>query len=220
VARFLVVEDHALVRHGLVKILSERFPDAEFAEASNAAHALTLLREGTWDIALVDLNLPGRDGLALLEDLKELTPSLPALVVSAYPEAEFAVRCLQVGARGYLTKDSAPEELAVAAAKVLSGGTYVTAALAQKLASIVGGALPAAPHDLLSPREMQVLRLLVTGRSKRQIGCELHLSEKTIATYRRRIGEKLRISTNVELTGYALRHKLVDDAELARGRHG
>jgi DNA-binding NarL/FixJ family response regulator len=209
VTRVLVVDDHAVVRRGLMQIVSEAFPDPRFGEASNVPEALAALEREAWGVALVDLNLPGRDGLALLQALREQYPSLPVLVVSAYPEEEFAVRCLRLGARGYLTKDSAPDELAAAVRKVLAGGKYVTAALAEKLAGVIGGELAAASHEALSNRELQVLRLVATGRSLKQIAGELGLSEKTIATYRARIGEKLQISTNVELTRYAFLHKLV-----------
>jgi DNA-binding NarL/FixJ family response regulator len=132
------------------------------------------------------------------------------LVLSAYPEEEFAVRCLRLGAAGYLTKNSAADELVAAARKALEGGKYVTAALAERLAAVLGGGLRGQPHDALSGRELQVVRLVATGRTMKEIAAELHLSEKTIATYRARIAEKLGISTSVELTRYAMQHKLVE----------
>jgi two-component system, NarL family, invasion response regulator UvrY len=208
--RFLLVDDHAVVRRGLMHILSEAFPGSSFGEAGSAAEALNLVNAERWDVALIDLNLPGRDGLALLEELRHTLPKLPALVLSVQPEEEFALRCLRLGASGYLTKESAPDELAAAVRKVLGGGKYVTASLAERLAQLVGRDLAQASHEALSNRELQVLRLVASGRSLKQIAAELNLSEKTIATYRARIAEKLSISTNVELTRYALRHKLVD----------
>ncbi len=207
--RVLVVDDHAVVRRGLNQILSESIQDAQFGEAGSAAEALELLDRERWDVALIDLNLPGRDGLSLLQELRRAHEDVPALVVSAYPEEEFAVRCLRLGAAGYLTKDSAPDELAAAVKKALAGGKYVTAALAEKLAAVIGGEVAQASHEALSNRELQVLRFVASGRSLKQIAAELHLSEKTVATYRARIAEKLRISTNVELTRYALHHGLV-----------
>lgn len=208
--RMLLVDDHVVVRRGLAQILAEAFPSAQFGEAGTAAEALDALGRERWDIAVIDLNLPGRDGLSLLEEIRRLNPETPALVVSAYPEEEFAVRCLQLGAAGYLTKNSAPDELAAATRKALAGGKYVTAVLAEKLAAVVGGDFARASHEALSNRELQVLRLVAAGRSLKQVAAELNLSEKTVATYRARIAAKLGISTNVELTRYALRHHLVE----------
>jgi DNA-binding NarL/FixJ family response regulator len=208
--RILLVDDHAVVRRGLIHILSESFPGSRFGEASSAAEALNLVNAERWEIALIDLRMPGRDGLALLEELRRTHPELPALVLTMQPEEEFALRCLRLGASGYVTKESASDELAAAVRKVLGGGKYVTASLAERLATFVGGDLVQSLHEALSNRELQVLRLVASGRSLKQIAAELHLSEKTIATYRARIAEKLHISTNVELTRYALRHKLVE----------
>jgi two-component system invasion response regulator UvrY len=209
VTRVLLVDDFPVVRRGLQQILSELLPDIRFGEASSASAALALLEDEAWDVALVDLNLPDGDGLDLLEQIRARHPAVAVLVVSGYPEEEFAVRCLRLGAGGYLTKASAPDELAAAVRNVLAGRKYVSAALAEKLASLVRRDLAPVSHDALSYRELQVLRLVATGRSTKQIAAELKLSEKTIATYRSRIAEKLRISTNVELTRYALRHNLV-----------
>jgi DNA-binding NarL/FixJ family response regulator len=208
--RLLIVDDHAVVRRGLTHVLSESLPAVRFGEASGAPEALELLEREHWDGALVDLNLPGRDGLSLLEEIRSRHPSLPTLVVSAYPEEEFALRCLRLGARGYVTKASATDELATAVRRVLAGGRYVTAELAERLASAVGGEVSYASHEALSNRELQVLRLVASGRSLKQIASELRLSEKTIATYRARIAAKLQISTNVDLTRYAMQHRLVD----------
>jgi DNA-binding NarL/FixJ family response regulator len=132
------------------------------------------------------------------------------LVLSVYPEAEFAVRVFKLGAAGYLSKDSAPDELLVAVKKILAGGKYVTAALSEKLAYALGGDLDQVPHDALSNRELQVLRLIATGKTLKEIAAELSLSEKTVATYRVRLANKLGLSTNVELARYALQHRLVD----------
>jgi DNA-binding NarL/FixJ family response regulator len=205
----LLIDDFPVVRRGLQQILSELLPDVSFAEASTVPAALALLEQQSWDIALVDLNLPGPDGLELLEQIAARHPEVPVLVVSGYPEEEFAVRCLRLGASGYLTKASAPDELAAAVRHVLAGRKYVSATLAEKLAGDVRRDLARASHDALSHRELQVLRLVATGRSTKQIAAELKVSEKTVATYRSRIAEKLRISTNVELTRYALQHNLV-----------
>jgi len=209
-SRILIVDDHAVVRRGTRAVLAEGFPGAAFGEAATSQEALARLQEGSWDLLLLDINIPGRSGLDVLEDVHRLWPRLPVIVLSAYPEEEFAVRCIRLGAAGYVTKSSASDELVAAARKGMEGGRYVTAFLAERLASLLGGDLRHAPHEALSGRELQVLRLVATGRTLKEIAAELSLSEKTIATYRARIAEKLGISTNVELTRYALQHRLVD----------
>lgn len=207
--RILVVDDHEVVRRGLEQILAERLPGAHVGTADRYPLALDLLSRERWDLALVDVNLPGRSGLELLEEVRRRWPRLPVLMVSAYPEEEFALRSIRLGASGYVTKDSAADELVAAVRKALAGGHYVTATLAERLASHLGGDGAQAPHELLSARELQVLRLVASARTLKEIGADLHLSEKTIATYRTRISHKLGLSTNVELTRYALQHKLV-----------
>jgi two-component system invasion response regulator UvrY len=209
VTRILLVDDHEVVRRGLQQILAEKLPGARIGAAESYAEALDLLSREDWHLALVDVNLPGRSGLELLEELRRRWPRLPVLMVSAYPEEEFALRSVRLGASGYVTKDSASDELMAAVHKALAGGRYVTATLAEKLASYLGGDERQEPHELLSARELQVLRLVASARTLKEIGAELHLSEKTIATYRARISHKLGLSTNVELTRYAMQHRLV-----------
>ena len=206
--RILVVDDHEVVRRGLRQVLAEALPSARFEEADSSEAALGAIAGTAWDLVLLDVNLPGRSGLEVLEDAKRLRPQMPVLVVSAYPEEEFAVRCIRLGASGYLTKNTASAELLTAARKALAGGKYVTAALAERLMDVLGGDAPSSPHEALSSRELQVLRLVASGRTGKEIAAELHLSEKTIATYRARISEKLGLSTIVELTRYALKHGL------------
>jgi DNA-binding NarL/FixJ family response regulator len=210
VTRILIVDDHEVVRRGLKQVLAEGFPGVELGEADTTESAKASLDAGAWDLLLLDINIPGRSGLDLLSEARQLWPKMPVLIVSAYPEEEFAVRCLRLGAAGYLTKSSLSDELVAAARKALQGGKYVTATLAEKLAGLLGDGARQHPHDALSARELQVLRRVAAGRSAKEIAAELHLSEKTIATYRARIAEKLGVSTNVELTRYALRHKLAD----------
>lgn len=209
-SRILIVDDHAVVRRGTRAVLAEGFAGASFGEAATSQEAMDRLQDAAWDLLLLDINIPGRSGLDLLEEVRRRWPRLPVLVLSAYPEEEFAVRCIRLGAAGYVTKSSASDELVAAARKAMEGGRYVTAFLAERLASLLGGDLRLAPHEALSGRELQVLRLVATGRTMKEIAAELHLSEKTIATYRARIAEKLQMSTNVELTRYALQHRLVD----------
>jgi DNA-binding NarL/FixJ family response regulator len=208
--RVLVADDHPLVRRGLRDLLLDHFPAAEIVEAGDAREALAAIAEGSWQLALIDLNLPGRGGLDLLRDLKHLRSEIPLLVVSAHTEEEFALRALKLGAAGYVSKQSAPDVLVGAVKKVLSGGRYVSAAVAEKLAQAMAEGWSLTPHENLSLREMQVLQRIAGGRSVKEIAGELALSEKTIATYRSRISAKLGLGTNVELTRYAMQHGLTE----------
>ena len=208
--RLLVVDDHEIMRQGTRHVLATAIPEAEFGEARDAAEAVTRLDEGRWDLVVLDLAMPGRDGLDLLEEARTRWAGVPFLVLTAYPEEELAVRCLRLGAAGYVTKSSAASELVLAVRKVLAGGRYVTATLAERLAEFLGGGAGVAPHEVLAPRELQVLRLVGKGLTYKEIAAELGLSEKTVATYRARITEKTGISRNAELVRYAMRHQLVD----------
>jgi len=208
--RVLIVDDHQIVRHGLKEVFADAFPEVQLGEAQNSQAALVLFMKQEWDLVLVDVNIPGRSGLEVLEEVKRLRPQVPVLVLSAYPEEEFAIRSLKLGASGYLNKSLASDEILAAAKKVLAGGKYVTASLAEKLASSLGGKVQNAPHECLSSRELLVLRMVASGRTIKEIADELCLSEKTIGTYRMRITKKLGLNSNVELTRYALKHQLVD----------
>lgn len=208
--RILIVDDHELLRRGVKTILAEAFPDAVIAEATDAREALSAVEKESWDVLLLDINLPGRNGLEALQDLKQLHPGLPVITLSAFPEKDYAIRAFKLGASGYVSKQSASSELLLAINKALAGGHYVTPLLAEILAANVAGGTPRSPHELLSNRELQVLRMVAIGKSLKEIGAELALSEKTIGTYRLRITSKLRLNTNVELARYALQHKLVD----------
>ncbi len=208
--RILLVDDHEVARRGIEGVLASALPEASFGEAATYAEALSRLREEHWHLVLLDLNLPGRGGLDLLAEVQRLWPRLPAIVVSAYSEEEFALRCLRLGAQGYVTKTAGAKELVAAVRKVLGGGRYVTPLLAERLAAAAGGDLAQASHELLSHRELQVLRLVAVGRSLKEIADELCLSERTIATYRARLATKLGLCSNVEIARYAMQHKLVD----------
>ena len=208
--RILVVDDHELMRRGLRSILTGAFPELQLVEAADAPQALAAIEKQPCDVALVDINLPGRGGLELLQDLRGLYPQMPAIVLSAYPERDYALRAFKLGASGYVSKQSAEGELLWAIRKALTGGRYVTPALAEALAAQLAGEAPEAPHETLSNRELQVLRLVALGESLKEIAAKLALSEKTIGTYRTRISQKLGLGTNVELARYAERHKLVD----------
>lgn len=208
--RVLLVEDHEIVRRGVKQLLAEAFPGVVFGEADALPAARQKVTEQPWDLLLLDINLAGGSGLELLSEVKKLRPQTPVLMLSAYPEHEYAIRSLKLGAAGYLTKASVADEMIAAVRKVISGGKYVSAALAERLAEALGSPPDQAPHDALSARELEVLRLVASGRTVKEIAALLSLSEKTIATYRSRISEKLGLSTNVELTRYALQHRLVE----------
>ncbi len=208
--RILIADDHELIRHGLRGLLRDHFPEVRITEASTAKEAAAAALRGNWDLALVDINMPGRSGLELIRDLRQMHPALPLLAVSAHTEEDFALRALKLGAAGYVSKQSAADVLVAAVKKVLSGGRYVSPAVAEKLAQAAAEGWSGTPHENLSHREMQVLQMIATGKTIKEIAGELALSEKTIATYRSRISEKLGLSTNVELTRYALQHSLVE----------
>ncbi len=208
--RILLVDDHEIVRRGLKQMLAEEFPKAGFGEAGCVPEARVLLAQKKWELVLLDINLPDGSGLDLLAEVKRLCPQAAVLVLSSYPEEEFAVRAFKLGAAGYLTKASVAEETLVAVKRVLAGGKYVSAALAEKMATALGQPELHSPHDALSPRELEVLRLVATGKTIKEIAAGLSLSEKTVGTYRSRISEKLGLSTKVELARFALQHRLVE----------
>ncbi|HLH52201.1 MAG TPA: response regulator transcription factor [Verrucomicrobiae bacterium] len=208
--RILVADDHELLRRGLRGVLCDAFPGLVIGEALDAGQTLSAVETKAWDLVLLDINMPGRNGLDVLQDLKGRFPKLPVVILSAFPEKDYAVRAFKLGASGYVSKQSASHELLAAVRKALAGGRYITPSLGEALAATVAGDSSAVPHELLSNRELQVLRLVASGKSLKEIAAELSLSEKTIGTYRTRISLKLGMSTNVELARYATLHQLVD----------
>lgn len=208
--RILLADDHEVVRRGLKGILTEAFPGVVTGEAADARQTIEAVEHQPWDVVLLDINMPGRNGLEVLKDLKRLRPGTPVLVLSASPEQDYAVRSFKLGAAGYVSKQSASGELLLAIRKALAGGRYVTPMLAEALAATVAGETPAVPHEALSNRELEVLRQVASGKTLKQIAADLSLSEKTIGTYRTRISQKLGLGTNVELARYAVQHKLVE----------
>jgi len=208
--RVLIVDDHAIARRGLKEVFYDEFSELEIGEAENSRGALELITTQDWDLVLLDIDLPGRGGLEVLAEIKRLHPGTPVLMVSAYPEQEFAIRSFKLGASGYLNKGSSSDEVVTAARKAMDGGKYVTASLAEKLATTLGGGIQHAPHESLSSRELQVLRMVAIGKTIKEIASELALSEKTVGTYRLRIAKKLDLNSNVELTRYAMKHRLVN----------
>jgi two-component system, NarL family, invasion response regulator UvrY len=207
-AAFLVIDDHPIVRKGICQILEEIPGNVQISEASNASEALKIIRTQKFDVVLLDINLPGRTGLDLLEDFRRMDPTLKILVVSMYPEEQYAIRALRTGASGYLTKASAPDELLSAVDKILHGGRYITQSIAEKIFDAIDHKGP--PHELLSNRELEVLIQIAKGLSLKDIGELLSLSEKTISTYRSRILAKMELNSNADIVRYALKHNLID----------
>ena len=208
--RVLIADDHAVVRQGLKQILGDAPEMVVAGEATNGQEVLDKVRAEAWDVVVLDISMPDRSGLDILKELQSERPKLPVLVLSMYSEDQFAVRVLKAGARGYLTKDSAPDELVKAIRKVVSGGTYVSAFLGEKLAFEIGTDSSRLPHEALSDREFQVLRLIAAGKSVKEIAAELYLSVKTVSTYRARLLQKMNLETNAELIHYAIQNRLID----------
>lgn len=208
--RILMVDDHPVVRAGVAQLIRARWPQAELAEAGSLAEALRRLPDGAWQAIVLDLSLPDASGLEGLNRLRRMAPDTPLLVLSMHAEAAYAARALQAGAAGYLTKDRAGEELIAALQRVLAGGRYVTASLAEALAGLLAGPAPHRPaHEALSAQEHRVLLLLAQGKSVGEAAAAMHLSVKTVSTYRARVLEKLGLHTNADLTRYCLTHGLI-----------
>ena len=208
--KVLVVDDFPLFRRGVRDLLAEGFEDSKIGEAGNAQEMLELLRRKPWDVAVLDISMPGMSGLDAIKQVKQEFPDLPVLILSMYPEEQYAVRMIKAGADGYLTKSSAPEELVNAIKKVHGGGKYVSPSLGEALAFTVKPGAEKNPHELLSDREYQVLCLIGSGKTVSEIADKTNLSVTTISTYRARILEKMRMKTNAELTRYAIQQGLVE----------
>ena len=207
--RILIADDHAVVRHGLKQILVDEYKRAEFGEARTGQEALGRIWKEKWDIVILDVTMPGRGGLEVLKEIKAARPKLPVLVLSMHPEDQFAVRVLKAGASGYMTKESAPEELVGAVKKILAGGRHISASLAEIMAAHLTLNTNRPPHELLSNREFQVMRQIASGKTVSEIARELSLSVRTVSTYRTRILEKTGMKSNAELTHYAFQNQLV-----------
>ena len=205
--RVLLVDDHVVVRKGIRLILEDRFGDIQISEASSGDEALAALGE-PYDAVILDLSMPGRSGIELLVEIKHRFPALPVLIMSLYAEEQFAVRALRAGASGYLTKSAAPEQLAAAFERILHGGRYISEAVAERLAVGASGT-PGAPHERLSDREFEVMRGIASGETVSEIAARMHLSVKTVSTYRARLLEKMGMENNAELTRYAIQNGLV-----------
>lgn len=207
--KILIADDHAVVRQGLRMILANEFKKATFGEAQDTPELFDRLKADRWDVVVMDLAMPGGSGLNTLKEIKHNHPQMPVLVLSMYPEDQYAVRTLKAGASGYLTKESASEELVNALQKILHGGRYINASVAEELLMQLGNQNARPLHELLSDREYQVLCMIGSGKQVGQIATELTLSVKTVSTYRARTLEKMNMKTNAELTHYAIENKLV-----------
>ena len=208
--KILIADDHAIVREGLKQILAETADMVVAGEATNGHEVLELVRKEDWDLVLLDLAMPGKDGLDTLKELKQEKPKLPVLVLSIYPEEQYAVRLLKAGASGYLTKESAPDELIAAIRKVSQKGKYVSASLGEKLAFYLETDGDQANHELLSDREYKVMLMIASGKTVTEIADKMFLSVKTISTYRVRALKKMGMSNNAEFMYYALKHGLLE----------
>ena len=206
----LIADDHTVVRQGLKQILSHDAQLTVVGEAADGNEVLRALESLNVDALVLDITMPGRNGLDVLKEVKRKRPTLPVLVLSMHPEDQFAIRILRAGAAGYITKESAPEELVGALRKVCSGGKYVSPQLAEKLAVFIEDETARPPHERLSDREFEVLRMLALGKTVTEAADELLLSVKTVSTYRSRVLEKMKMSSNAELTRYALHNGLIN----------
>ena len=208
--RILIVDDHAIVRQGLKQIVSESPGMAVAGEAENGEEALALARKLSYDIAIVDIAMPGRGGLDILKDLRTARPSAKIIILSMHLEEQYAIRCLRDGASAYITKANATEELVHAIRAVAAGGRYITSSIAERLASYIEQDADRPPHESLSDRELQVFLLLGSGKTVTDAARELSLSAKTVSTYRTRILGKMRMDSNALLIRYAIQYKLVE----------
>ena len=208
--KVLIADDHPVVRHGLKQILAADPEMVVVGEAKNGSEALELARTLEWDVAILDYSMPGRSGVELLSELKREFPQRPVLILSMHPEELHARRVLKAGGAGYMNKESAGEELVAAIRKVVGGGRYVSASLAEKLAVELAPDAQKLPHETLSDREYRVMWLLASGKPIKQIAKEMFLSPSTISTYRVRILRKLGLATNAALVHYAVKHQLIE----------
>ena len=208
--KILIADDHAIVRKGLKHLLFEEYPAAKIEEVADGGSLITKVINEEWDVVLCDLDMPGRNGLDAMRQIKEIAPKLPVLIVSIYPEDQYAVRVLKAGAAGYVSKDAATEELVKAVQRVLQGRKYISSSIAELIADDMSySGSDKAPHELLSDREFEVFKLIASGKSVSEIAEKRSLSSSTVSTHRARILTKMNMKTNAELTRYGLDNKLI-----------
>jgi len=206
---FLVADDHAIVRKGLVQLIREEFPSAEIIEVSDSFQVLEMVRKSHFDLIMLDISMPGKNGIEILKQIKAEKIKSPVLMLSMHSEDQYAMRTLKAGASGFLNKDTATEELIIAINKILSGKKYISSNMAEKLAEEVGEKSKKSGHENLSDRELQVLTLIASGKTVSEIADEINLSVNTISTYRARILEKLSLNNNAEITRYCFDNDLI-----------
>jgi DNA-binding NarL/FixJ family response regulator len=209
VIKVLIADDHAVVRRGLRDILSATGDILIGGEAATAHDVRRLIREQRWDLVVLDISLPEGNGLELTAEIRRERPETPVLILTVHSEQQYAIRAIKAGAAGFLTKESAPEKLIDAVRKIAGGGRYVSPELAEALASALAGDVPGHPHERLSDREFEILKLLASGKTVSQVAQDLALSVKTVSTHRTRLLKKMHMKTNAELTHYAVRNGLV-----------
>jgi DNA-binding NarL/FixJ family response regulator len=207
--RILIVDDHPIVRDGLKQILARTEDLVVEGEAASADEALSLVRASEWDLVVLDISLPGRTGIDLLRDLRRERPRLPVLILSIHPEEELGVRAVKAGASGYLNKDCAADDLVRAIQLIVSGSKYISRSLADRIVEEIQRDSNKPPHETLSDREYEVMALIASGKSMKEVGAALSLSKSTVSTYRKRVFEKLKVQSNADITRYALHHGLV-----------
>lgn len=206
--KFLIADDHPSMRDGVKQILTKQFSEVEFGEAANAIEVFKKIKEIKWDAIILDMDMPGRNGLEVLKQLKDEGNKIPVLMFSMHPQEQVAIRAIKAGASGYLSKDVASAELANAIDTILTGRRYITPSVAEQLATYLENPENKPPHELLSNREYQTLLLMAKGKTISEIADELSLSTPTISTFRARILEKMNMKTNAELVTYAIRNNL------------
>lgn len=207
--RILIADDHTVVRKGLRQILAEEFTDAEIEDVPDAEELLKKLLRGKWDVVISDLSMPGKSGLEALQYIRQHYPGLPVLILSIHPEEQYAIRVLKAGAAGYLSKDTAPEELVNAVKRVLMGKKYITVTMAEKIADAFNRGGDRKPHEILSDREFDVFKMIAAGKAVSEIADVLSLSVTTVSTYRARIMAKMNMKSNANLTLYAIENNLL-----------
>ncbi len=205
----LLADDHSIVRRGLKEILLEEFPTANFEEVADGQELIRKIRQSKFDIIISDVSMPIKNGLEALKIIKSEFPSLPVLILSIHPEEIYAIRVLKAGASGYMTKESATEELVQAVRTIMNGRKYITHSLAEKMASSLDYDIKKHPHELLSDRELDVMKMIASGKTVSDIAAELSLSVNTISTYRARVMDKMKLKSNSELTFYAISNNLI-----------
>ena len=207
--RILIADDHHVVRKGLRQILLDEFPTSVIEDVADAEELIKKVMHAQWDVVISDLSMPGRSGLDALQQIKLSYPELPVLILSIHPEEQYALRALKSGASGYLSKDAAPDELVKAVKKVMLGKKYISQAIAEKLANSFSSESLLSPHENLSDREFDVMKLLANGQSVSEIAERLSLSVTTVSTYRARVMVKMHLKSNSDLTRYAIEYKLI-----------